>query len=110
MTNNDDRKILAKLEYLVDANGEIYIDILIDDYSTDTLNQFALLLASISTTSFQLQTLSVTQEAFTRDGKIEELKLLVAEMLKKQVVLHMEEETETDTNVDDPLIQPSDLI
>lgn len=111
MINNDDRKTLAKLEYSIDADGEIYIDIVIEDYSTPTINQFAALLASIPTVSFQLQTLGIAQEAFTRDGKIDELKYLIAEIIKKQGVLNLlEESEETDAELDDPLIKPTDLI
>lgn len=107
---NDDRKTLAKLEYSVDADGEIYIDISIEDYSLSTINQFALLLASIATPSFQLQTLAVAQEAFSRDGKNEELKILIGEIIKKQGVLDLLEDSETDIDEDDPLIKPSDLM
>ena len=107
---NDDRKTLAKLEYSVDADGEIYIDISIEDYSLSTINQFALLLASTATPSFQLQTLAVAQEAFSRDGKNEELKILIGEIIKKQGVLDLLEDSETDIDEDDPLIKPSDLM
>lgn len=107
---NDDRKTLAKLEYSVDADGEIYIDISIEDYSLSTINQFALLLASIATPSFQLQTLAVAQEAFSRDGKNEELKILIGEIIKKQGVLDLLEDSEADIDEDDPLIKPSDLM
>lgn len=109
--NNDERKTLAKLEYSIDASGEIYIDIVIEDYSTPTLNQFSILLASIPTVSFQLQTLGVAQEAFNRDGKVEELKYLISEIIKKQGVLNvLEESEETDIDSDDPLIKPTDLM
>jgi len=107
---NDNRKMLAKLEYSVDADGEIYIDICIEDYSTSTINQFALLLASIATPTFQLQTLAVAQEAFSRDGKTEELKMLIGEIIKKQGTLDLLEDEETDIETDDPLIKPSDLM
>lgn len=107
---NEDRKTLAKLEYSIDADGEIYIDILIEDYSTATITQFGVLLASISSSSFQIQTLNVAQEAFSRDGKVDELKFLLREMIKRQAIITLSEEISTDDDIDDPLIKPTDLM
>jgi len=67
--NDEEHKTLAKLEYSIDEDGEIYIDILIEDYSDETLIQFARLLSSIPTSKFQLQTLGIAQEAFSKDGR-----------------------------------------
>lgn len=109
--NHDERKILAKLEYSIDLSGDIYIDILIDDYSETTISQFATLLSSIPTASFQLQTLAIAQEAFSKDGKTEELKLLISEVIKQQGIMNiLENEGEADDKKDDPLIKPSDLM
>lgn len=106
---NDERKTLARLEYAVDASGEIYIDISIEDYTKSTLNKFALLLASIPTTTFQIQTLEVVQEAFTRDGQLEELKSLISEIIRRQAYLEQIKDSEADID-DDPLINPTDLM
>lgn len=106
---NDERKTLAKLEYAIDASGEIYIDISIEDYSKSTISQFALLLASIPTSTFQIQTLEIANEAFTRDGKLDQLKLLIAEVIKRQSFLELKKDSETDID-DDPLIHPTDLM
>lgn len=106
--NEQQRKTLAKLEYSVDASGEIYIDIAIEDYQENTIDKFALLLASIPIPSFQLQTLEVAQEAFSRDGRTKELERLVTEILKTQKLVSRYEESEDDR--DEPLISPTDLI
>ena len=123
-TMSDERKTLAKLEYSIDANDEIYIDISLDDYSEQTIKRLSTLLASISTMSFQIQTVQVAQEAFTKEGRGDELELLVTEMLRKQELFEaIEEKTllnldddddddEEDEEIckDNPLIQPTDLM
>ena len=104
-----ERKTLAKLEYSVDVSGEIYIDIAIEDYSEKTIDKFALLIASVQTTNFQLQTLAVAQEAFTRDGKNNELERLISEILRTQKFQSSYNE-ESEDDRDKPLISPTDLI
>jgi hypothetical protein len=110
----DERNTLASLQYSIDANGEIYIDISLEDYSEEIIKKFALLLASISTIGFQVQTLKVAQDAFLADGKQKEMFILVKEMLEKQRIfnkLDKEEKVEKEeTNQDDPLIKPTDLM
>jgi hypothetical protein len=113
--NDEEHKTLAKLEYSIDEDGEIYIDILIEDYSDETLIQFARLLSSIPTSKFQLQTLGIAQEAFSKDGRLEELKILVSEIVKLQGFNKILDYLETkDTTIneekDNPLIKPSDLM
>lgn len=110
----DERSTLASLQYTIDANGEIYIDIALEDYSEEIIKKFAVLLASISTASFQVQTLKVAQDAFLADGRQKEMFVLVKEMLEKQKVfnkLDEEKEVEKEENdQDNPLIKPTDLM
>jgi len=110
----DERSTLASLQYSIDASGEIYIDITLEDYSEEIIKKFAVLLASISTTSFQVQTLKVAQDAFLADGRQKEMFMLVKEMLEKQRIfnkLDVEEKVEKEeNNQDDPLIKPTDLM
>ena len=110
----DERSTLASLQYSIDASGEIYIDIALEDYSEEIIKKFAVLLASISTTSFQVQTLKVAQDAFLADGRQKEMFMLVKEMLEKQRVCNKLDEEEKvekeENNQDDPLIKPTDLM
>ena len=110
----DERSTLASLQYSIDASGEIYIDIALEDYSEEIIKKFAVLLASISTTSFQVQTLKVAQDAFLADGRQKEMFMLVKEMLEKQRVFNKLDEEEKvekeENNQDDPLIKPTDLM
>jgi len=110
----DERSTLASLQYSIDTSGEIYIDITLEDYSEEIIKKFAVLLASISTTSFQVQTLKVAQDAFLADGRQKEMFMLVKEMLEKQRIfnkLDVEEKVEKEeNNQDDPLIKPTDLM
>lgn len=110
----DERSTLASLQYSIDASGEIYIDIALEDYSEEIIKKFAVLLASISTTSFQVQTLKVAQDAFLADGRQKEMFMLVKEMLEKQRIFNKLDEEEKvekeENNQDDPLIKPTDLM
>ena len=120
----DEMNTLASLQYRIDASGEIFIDITLDDYSEEIIKKFATLLASITTTSFQVQTLKVAQEAFIEDGRKSELFMLVQEMIQKQKILDQLSEKEQDqdneedysnkerkgSEDDDPLIKPTDLM
>lgn len=120
----DEKNTLASLQYRIDASGEIFIDITLDDYSEEIIKKFATLLASITTTSFQVQTLKVAQEAFIEDGRKSELFMLVQEMIQKQKILDQLSEKEQDqdneedysnkerkgSEDDDPLIKPTDLM
>lgn len=112
----DERNTLASLQYSIDESGEIYIDITLEDYSEEIIKKFGTLLASVSTTSFQVQTLKVAQDAFMSDDKQKELFLLIQEVLAKQKLFNsLEESTEQDTSGEsrehnDPLIKPTDLM
>jgi hypothetical protein len=112
--NNDDKNILSKLSYSIDKNGEIYVDISIEDYSEEALKKLATLLASISTPNFELQTLSIANEAFNKDEKDEEFNFLVTHMLEKKDIFNnlqikdFYKEDEGDGE-NDPLIKPTDL-
>lgn len=110
----DERNTLASLQYSIDSSGEIYIDIALEDYSEEIIKKFAVLLASISTASFQVQTLKVAQDAFLADGRQKEMFILVKEMLGKQKIFNRLDEEEKvekeENNQDDPLIKPTDLM
>ncbi len=111
----DERSTLASLQYSIDASGEIYIDIALEDYSEEIIKKFATLLASIQTVSFQVQTLKVAQDAFLADGRQKEMFMLVKEMLEKQKIFDQIDEEETikkkeESNKEDPLIKPTDLM
>lgn len=106
--NEKERNTVARLEYAIDSSGEIFIDMAIDDYSLATINSFASLLVNIPTVNFQLQTLEIVQEAFIQENKNSELNILIAEILKRQKILDIEQEEMY--NEDDPMIKPTDLI
>jgi hypothetical protein len=109
---NDENAALAILQYSIREDGEIYIDIQLDDYSDFTLNKFALLLASLSNTGFQLQTLQVAQEGFVKDGKTVELQKLISQILLNEKSFSNTKESDEgeDYKKDDPLIKPTDLM
>lgn len=109
---NEEKTVLATLQYSIHEDGEIYIDISLDDYSDFTLSKFALLLASLSSTSFQLQTMQVAQEGFARDGKTTELQKLITQILANEKIFSNINESNKgeESKKDDPLIKPTDLM
>lgn len=111
--NEGERETIAKLEYTIDSKGDIYIDIAISDYSNDTIKKFGTLLASIPTTNFEIQTLSMAKEAFLKDNHVKEFDLLIEEILNKKTLFLIKQEANLADRSEDehePLIKPTDLI
>jgi len=98
---------LASVVYSVLPNGDLTINIHINDYSEETLELFSLLFASMPTIEFQLQGLEITKDAFVADGKEKEFDLFLARTLIKNssMAAGIKEK-----GPDDPLISPIDLM
>jgi hypothetical protein len=109
--NNEADNIESALTYYVKDDGEVFIDVNLIDYSTKTINNFAKVLAGISSLRFQLQTIDMVKHGFVESGKIEEF-----ENLLTQIVLISKQEIESITGInnkdkgEDPCIKPSDMI
>ena len=102
----------SALTYYVKADGEIFIDINLEDYSEETLRNFSKILAGISSLRFQLQTIDIVKHGFLESGRVKEFeKLLVLILhLSRQDVQAMENYMENKVGEEEPCIKPSDML
>jgi hypothetical protein len=103
--------------------GEIYVDINLTDYSDETLNNFAKVIAGLSSLKLQLETIEMIKEGFLGDGKKSELNkflLKVASIcaLNTQSIEEHFEEKKAEKKAGkkggkkegEPCIKPSDML
>ena len=109
--NNKEDEIESALTYYVKDGGEVFIDVNLVDYSEETINNFAKVLAGISSLRFQLQTIDMVKHGFVESGKIEEFEHLLTQILliSKKDVESMEGINKTDKG-ENPCIKPSDML
>ena len=62
-------EIESALTYYVKDDGEVFIDVNLIDYSRETINNFAKVLAGISSLRFQLQTIDMVKHGFIEAGR-----------------------------------------
>ena len=113
---SDETKIV--ICYSIDKDNGCTVDINIADYERDTINDLAILLASIPSVRFQVQTMSIVKEAFLNDGKRSELESLITSVLEKSenLVAEMHKDNNKDKNeegkgeINEPCIKPSDIL
>jgi hypothetical protein len=100
--------------YSVDEDGEIVIDVGMADYSLETLEKFSLLIASIPTHTFQVQSMQILQAAFEKDDKNDEFSTFVKSVILKSTALEegifiKGEGMKKRKSGNDPVIKPTDL-
>lgn len=106
----------SSLTYYIQADGEIFCDINLIDYSDETLKRFAQLLVGISSLRFQVQTIEMVQNGFLEADKLPEYEKLLHHivMMSQQDKLDLEANTDTLTqrqkSEEDPCIKPSDML
>ena len=109
--NKEDRVVIC---YTVDKDGEFKVDINISDYDRETIDYLATLIASIPSHQFQLQTINIVKDAFTKDEKVSELETLIASViLKSETLLESLQKSNKEDNkggTDRPCIKPSDML
>ncbi len=110
-------KIQASITFSVDDNGEILLDVAIDDWSDKSIDRFATVLASLSTLQIQTETLTIVKEYFSKHNKDKEFETLVFKMLSRsEAILEKyqeaaeELEEQEDSSEDDPFIKPTDMM
>lgn len=104
-------EIESALTYYVKDGGEVFIDVNLRDYSEQTINNFAKVLAGISSLRFQLQTIDMVKTGFVDSGKLEEFQNLLTQivLVSRQDIESMEGVNNKDKG-EDPCIKPSDMI
>ena len=109
---NDLEEVQSALTYYVKADGEIFVDVNLVDYSEETLNNFSKILAGISSLRFQLQTIDMVKHGFLEAGKMEEFKQLLTQivLISREDINEMESYTKGKLKREEPCIKPSDMI
>ena len=115
-TNKDEEGLpkdaQSALTFYVKADGEIFIDINLEDYSEETLRNFSKILAGISSLRFQLQTIDIVKHGFLESGKVKEFEKLLVQILSlsRQDVQAMESYMNKRLKEEEPCIKPSDML
>ena len=115
-TNKDEEGLpkdaQSALTFYVKADGEIFIDINLEDYSEETLSNFSKILAGISSLRFQLQTIDIVKHGFVEAGRAKEFEKLLIQILflSQQDIQEMESFTKRHSKGEEPCIKPSDMI
>ena len=73
----------ASLTYSVSKDGEVYMDVTMSDYEEKTLQNFAKVIAGVSSIKFQLQTIEMIQTSLCTIGEEEVFTRLVEHVLKE---------------------------
>ena len=104
-------EIESALTYYVKDDGEVFIDVNLVDYSRETINNFAKILAGISSLRFQLQTIDMVRHGFIEADRLEEFENLLTQILliSKKDIESMEGINKKDKG-EDPCIKPSDML
>jgi hypothetical protein len=100
------------ISYGISDDDLICVDINIEDYSKESLDNFAKLLAGVSTMSFVNDTIATIKRGF--EGRQEEYEYLMdrTSMYAQQEVARILEETKIQyvmKDSDEPCIKPSDI-
>ena len=78
-----DEDYIASLTYSVSKDGEVYMDVTMSDYEDKTLQNFAKVIAGVSSIKFQLQTIEMIQTSLCSTGEEEIFTKLVEHVLKE---------------------------
>tara|TARA_Y100000385_G_scaffold266233_1_gene301216 strand:+ start:75 stop:449 length:375 start_codon:yes stop_codon:yes gene_type:complete len=111
VTEEQDEAPIAAVTYTIDPEGEMYIDINMEDFNDSSIEGLAQLLAMISTVKCQLITMEMIKNSFISEDRTSEyLKLVTAvvEHTSEMVETAKRENNNTEDNV--PYIKPSDML
>lgn len=108
----DEEESQSSLTYYVKDDGEVFVDVNLEDYSEATLENFAKILAGISSLRFQLQTINMVKHGFLEAGRVKEFEKLMVQILalSQQDIQEMESFTKRSGKGEEPCIKPSDMI
>ena len=111
--SNEEQEPRVKITYSIDDNLETTIDIVIEDYSDETMLQLFALLDVLSSEGTYLQTVQVMSENFKAHGRDKELYELIshvtAQQTQKSLAMVTKDEIVADAK-EKPCIKPSDMI
>ena len=102
----------ASIVFVIGKDGTFSIDVNIQDFDEESIENLSTLFSSIGNDSFQNQALLIIKDAFVDRGKIDEFtNFLTSTILKKKLMESITEEPEErEIKDDDPIIKPTDLL
>ena len=118
---DNDRQIDSTVLFTMSKSGELFIDIDIEDYSDDSIKNFAKLVSSLGTLQLQLETAQIASSGII-ESIPEQLDLFISEITRRTTkriereerlaILESQdsEEEDQDGKDDKPCIKPSDLL
>tara|TARA_Y100001973_G_C5190444_1_gene330628 strand:- start:1583 stop:1945 length:363 start_codon:yes stop_codon:yes gene_type:complete len=111
--DNEEDKILSSVTYYIHKDdGQVYMDVHLQDYDEETLETFAKIISGLSSFRFQLQTIEMIKNSFAESGDMSSYEILL-----KKIVKHTEHSKElvdsfldSHNQEDEPWIKPSQVI
>jgi len=113
--SNESVEPRVEIKYSIDKNLETTIDIVLEDYSEDTIIQLCSMLDVLSCEGTYLETVQVIAENLKSQGRQEELYKLVSHVTAQQTKKALAESSEyierDKPNIKErPCIKPSDML
>ena len=111
MSNEQEPRV--QIIYSIDDNLETIIDVVLEDYSDETLLQFFAMLDTLSSEGTYIETVQVLAENFKAHGMEKELYALVSHVTEQQTNKVLAQATQQEPvadNKEKPCIKPSDML
>jgi hypothetical protein len=98
---------IASVTYSIDKEGEMFVDINIDNFDEEPVDGLAQLISVVSTVKCQLITIEMIKQAFSEEGKIAEYIGLISKIASNTA--SYTEELKRQDSSEEPYIKPSDM-
>ena len=108
--NNED--FSSQLIFSMKDDGELYIDINIEDESDDSIKYFAKLISALGTMQLQIEALQIASNGIidTMPEKIDLFLIEITKIASKKLSKEDADLPKVEGKKDEPCIKPSDLI
>lgn len=108
-----DKKVSSQITLSMTDEGDFFIDMNIEDYSDESIENFAKLVSSLGTLQIQLEALEMATSGILESmpEKVEPFVTKIAEMTTKNLEYSLGDDSPTseEGQEDKPCIKPSDL-
>jgi len=102
------------ITYLIDDDGEIFIDITVASFEDEDIENLANLVCSIFTEKCQIITTEMIKTNMQKEGEDNKLEKLLSLIIKNQLAIASQElinkEAELRIDSEEPCIKPSDML
>ena len=110
----DDDDATTAITYLIDDDGEIFIDITVASFEDEDIENLANLMCSIFTEKCRIITTEMIKTNMEKEGEDDKLEKLLSLIIKNQLVIASQElinkEAELRIDSEEPCIKPSDML